>query len=347
MNRLIINTANEELYIVLQVQDALFHRVISSIMHHNETMLPAIDELLTEHSLSIADIDEFGVVIGPGSFTGIRVGISTIKAFRDALNKPARGINNLDLLFALAKSQNEEIETVAILGSRDSYFVAKLINGVVYKYEHNLSLEELKSVSAGKTVGMFTGDNNLPHMVVCLDDKVLVNCFENSTDFDLVPVYYQLSQAENEKLKRAELSIDNATMADLDSICDIERESIATNHMSRKDVENALNSTDYQVLVAKFNGVVVGYIVIQFTDEANVESIAVKHGYRNLGIATKLLNRAVECTKSKNLTTISLEVSDKNITAYVLYQKLGFKERRKRKRYYANGTDCSEMFLTI
>ena len=99
--KLIVNTANEELILSLYVKGKVFYKVVGSKMHHNETMLPEIDKLLKESKTSIQNIKEYGVVIGPGSFTGIRVGISTIKAFRDALQGKAKSINNLDYLFKL------------------------------------------------------------------------------------------------------------------------------------------------------------------------------------------------------------------------------------------------------
>ena len=140
MNRLIINTANEKLFIVLQTEDNVFSKVNESKMRHNEVMISEIDQLLKEANITIKDVDELGVVIGPGSFTGIRVGVATIKAFRDSLKIPAKGINNLDYLFKLANKRNSAINTVAIKGSKDSYFVAKYVNETVYKYDRNLNL---------------------------------------------------------------------------------------------------------------------------------------------------------------------------------------------------------------
>ena len=96
MNKLVINTATDELFIVLKKGNEVFSKSISSQMHHNETMLPVLDEMLKENNIDINQIEEFGVIIGPGSFTGIRVGISTVKAFRDSIGATAKGINCLD-----------------------------------------------------------------------------------------------------------------------------------------------------------------------------------------------------------------------------------------------------------
>ncbi|MBQ8615838.1 MAG: tRNA (adenosine(37)-N6)-threonylcarbamoyltransferase complex dimerization subunit type 1 TsaB [Clostridia bacterium] len=347
MNRLLINTANDELFIVLQKDNEIFSKSINSKMHHNETMLPEIDNLLRKHNVEINDMQEFGVVIGPGSFTGIRVGISTIKAFRDALNVKAKSINNLDYLFKLAKKKDPKIETVAINGSRDSYFVAKLIHGVVYKYERNLTLKELVEVSKNKLIGMFKEDENLNCLVVEQNAEILLECLKNSADETLVPVYYQLSQAENEKLKRAEVKIRKAAKKDLKEIVTLEKQNVLVNTINEQQIKTALEDKNYEIFKAQVEDEIVGFVMLQMSDELNIESIAVKKEYRNLGIATKLIEKARECAKENNVPTLSLEVGYKNITAYLLYKKLGFVERRIRKNYYADGTDCIEMIKRI
>lgn len=347
MNKLIINTANDELFIVLKKGDEIFSQSINSKMHHNETMLPVIDQLLKEKEVEIGNVDEFGVVIGPGSFTGIRVGISTIKAFRDALGVKAKGVNNLDYLFSLAQKENEEVETVAINGSRDSYFVAKRIHGVVYKYERNLTLNELIDVSENKPIGMFKEDENLNCFVVKQDAKTLLDCVEVSSDEDLVPVYYQLSQAENEKLKKVNVKIERVGIGDVEEISSLERLNITVNPVSKRQIESALNSESYVLFKAVVENEIVGFIMLQQSDELNIDSVVIKKGFRNLGIGTKLIERANEYAIEKGIKMLSLEVSYVNITAFLLYQKLGFVERRIRKNYYADGSDAVEMVRKV
>lgn len=347
MNKLIINTANEELEIVLSIGDNVFSKSDKSRSHHNETMLPLLDELLKSHNLKIRDIDELGVVVGPGSFTGIRVGIATIKAFRDSLGIYAKGINNMDYLFHLAKSQDDKIDIVAIKGSRDSYFVARLINKVVYKYERNLSLEELKDVSKGNKIGMFVADENLNVYVVKFDPKVLLKCFDDSADENLIPIYYQLSQAENEKLRRKNFEILKPTKDELNLVAKIEQDSIEYNRLKLEDFLQMYDNTNYEIAVGKLDDDIVGFILIQITDEINITSLAVKKEFRNLGVGTKLLNWLENFALSKNIDTISLEVNSKNITAYLLYEKFGFTVRRERKNYYSDGNACLEMMKKV
>lgn len=347
MNRLIINTANDKLFIVLETENKVFYKLNDSKMHHNETMLPLIDELLKENNMQINDINEFGVVIGPGSFTGIRVGIATIKAFRDSLGVKAKGINNLDYLFHLAVSKNKNINTVAIKGSKDSYFVAKLINGVVYKYTRNLTKDELVAVAKNSQIGVFATDELLDCVLVEDDANILIDCLNNSDDVNLIPVYYQLSQAENEKFKKAEIEILPANELDVEEILKIEQNSITYNTLTKQDVMLAVNDTNYKTFKICLNSELVGFVILQITDEVNIVSIAVKKEFRNLGLATKLLERAEGFTKEIGLNQMSLEVSSKNITAYLLYEKFGFTTRRVRKNYYQDKADCFEMFKQI
>ena len=342
MNSLIINTANKNLVIVLQKDEQVFLSVSEKNSYHNEELLPMIDRILSGHNLKIKDIDKFGVVVGPGSFTGIRVGIATVKAFRDVLNVKAYGINNLDILYALATEQYDEIGAVAIAGSGNTYFVARNVNGIVYKYNRNLSLEELLGITKGKPIAMFEEDKNIDAEIVKIDAKVLLECLNSSTDEQLVPVYYQLSQAEREKLKAGELKIQTAKVKDLDEIFNLENE-ISTSPLTKPQIAEMLTDKNYVPFVALFNNQIVGFVIFQKTDELSVVSIAVNKDFRNLGIATKLMQEGEEYYKKNNFKTISLEVGEKNITAFLLYEKLGFKIRRKRKNYYADGQTCLEM----
>ena len=65
---------------------------------HSETLMPLIQQLLNKCSLSLNNINLLVSDIGPGSFTGIRIGVSSCKAFSDSLNIPCVGISSLEVL---------------------------------------------------------------------------------------------------------------------------------------------------------------------------------------------------------------------------------------------------------
>lgn len=65
---------------------------------HSERLLRGIELVLKDAHLSINDIDGWAVSLGPGSFTGLRIGISTIKGLALATQKPVAGVSTLDVL---------------------------------------------------------------------------------------------------------------------------------------------------------------------------------------------------------------------------------------------------------
>lgn len=62
---------------------------------HSTTLMPLTEDLLKDCSLKVADIDAYACTSGPGSYTGLRIGVSTVKAMAYASGKPAVGISTL------------------------------------------------------------------------------------------------------------------------------------------------------------------------------------------------------------------------------------------------------------
>ena len=65
---------------------------------HSQTLLPLCKALLDSARLTLTDVDAFAVSAGPGSFTGLRIGISAVKGFAHALNKPCVPVSTLEAL---------------------------------------------------------------------------------------------------------------------------------------------------------------------------------------------------------------------------------------------------------
>lgn len=74
---------------------------------HSENLMPMIENAFKQTKLSLKDIDLIVCDIGPGSFTGIRIGVATTKAFHDSLDIPCIGINSLEALSYNLKDINE------------------------------------------------------------------------------------------------------------------------------------------------------------------------------------------------------------------------------------------------
>ena len=65
---------------------------------HSDYLIPVIDELLTRSGVVVEEIDAFAAVVGPGAFTGLRVGVSTVKGLAQATGKPTIAVSSLQAL---------------------------------------------------------------------------------------------------------------------------------------------------------------------------------------------------------------------------------------------------------
>ena len=79
---------------------------------HSNTLLNDIDVLLGGAHVALGEIDLFAVATGPGSFTGLRIGIATVKALAETLDRPCAGIPTLE---AIALAAGESERSVALL----------------------------------------------------------------------------------------------------------------------------------------------------------------------------------------------------------------------------------------
>lgn len=83
---------------VLEDTDLIIEKHILDEKTHSQKLMPLIDDILKSLKLDLSDFDLYACSVGPGSFTGVRIGVSTIKAFCDVTFKPTIGINSLESL---------------------------------------------------------------------------------------------------------------------------------------------------------------------------------------------------------------------------------------------------------
>ena len=67
---------------------------------HSQRVMPMVEAALAMSDMAVSDIDVFGAVIGPGSFTGVRIGVSSVKALAHAAGRPCVGVDALHALAA-------------------------------------------------------------------------------------------------------------------------------------------------------------------------------------------------------------------------------------------------------
>jgi len=91
------------------------HHCLAAVKHawevdYSAWLLPAVQEVLVGAGTRIEEVDLFAVATGPGSFTGLRVGLTTVKAWAEVYGKPIAGVSRLE---AIARSVATETALVA------------------------------------------------------------------------------------------------------------------------------------------------------------------------------------------------------------------------------------------
>lgn len=98
MYSVLIDTHDKEVLFVLYKDGKVLDKINKeSNMRHSEIAMPSLIGLIERNNLKINDIDEIFTVIGPGSFTGVRIGVTIAKTMAYLLKKPIRSISSIDL----------------------------------------------------------------------------------------------------------------------------------------------------------------------------------------------------------------------------------------------------------
>ena len=101
MNILMIDTSGPACGVALMKDGAIVYEAqLVSGRTHSQRVMPMVDTALSMSDMQMSDIDLFGAVLGPGSFTGVRIGVSTVKALAHAAGKPCIGVDALHALAA-------------------------------------------------------------------------------------------------------------------------------------------------------------------------------------------------------------------------------------------------------
>lgn len=126
MNYLAIDTSGAHLSVVVSAGGKLHtHYEENCGVLHSTALMPAVENLLTEAGIKAGDLDFAAAVVGAGSFTGIRIGISTVKALCYALNIPCLKVTSFEVL---AYDTTDGNALAVIDAKHGSYYAQKFIN---------------------------------------------------------------------------------------------------------------------------------------------------------------------------------------------------------------------------
>ncbi|MEF2901985.1 MAG: tRNA (adenosine(37)-N6)-threonylcarbamoyltransferase complex dimerization subunit type 1 TsaB [Terrisporobacter sp.] len=217
---------------VLEDDKLICEYTINTKKTHSQKLMPMIENMLKLSDLDIKEIDAIAICVGPGSFTGLRIGMATAKAMAHVNNIPLIGVNSLEILGAnmdlcnrnicsiLDAQRNQvymnkyilkdykitELEEISIkaidelleeISSSNEDWV--LVGEAVYKYKEKI--EEISNITIPSPANNITKASTLCFVA---RDKMLAND-QVYNCYNINPMYIRKSQAEEqyeEKQKR-------------------------------------------------------------------------------------------------------------------------------------------------
>lgn len=191
-NYLAVDASSRYLTVVAQKGKNLIVRHLADCaMKHSVIIMDEVDAAFKEAELIPAECDFFCAVTGPGSFTGIRIGISTVKGLALGAGKPLLGITSFDLIAYNVNSEN----FCVVIDAAHSHFYAKGYGKSAFAPAY-LGLEEVEALGCP-----LYGFEELPlKNYTRLDIKdclpVAIAKSEGNLSEDIAALYVRKSQAE-------------------------------------------------------------------------------------------------------------------------------------------------------
>lgn len=218
MKALSIDCAVSRLMVSAKNDDKVFTSIYDIGMKQSESIVPAIDYVLEKVSLTPAELDYTAITIGPGSFTGLRLGISAVKAIELAYDVPVYGISTLAMHAFCFK--NFELPVLSGIDANKNKFYANLSDGkkilmedgdwdtqvIINKVKKIKKLiicgpdaNKLKDLilAQNKKIKIYTPSTNIvtSEALFSIAEEMISNNEQGIKDFD-GPLYLRASEAE-------------------------------------------------------------------------------------------------------------------------------------------------------
>jgi tRNA threonylcarbamoyl adenosine modification protein YeaZ len=157
MKLLAFDTSSQALSVALTEDDTLLGKIDLNIKkNHSLTLMPAIDFLMTNAGLQPEDLDRIAVAQGPGSYTGLRIAVTTAKTLASTLNIDLVGVSSLA---AIAANVDVAGKVVPLIDARRQNVYAGIYeNGLSVSQEQHIELDTLMETLKTEETLTFTGE---------------------------------------------------------------------------------------------------------------------------------------------------------------------------------------------
>lgn len=315
---------------------------------HAERLPVMVDELFQETAVAPTALARIVVTRGPGTFTGLRIGLAYAKGLGLALSKPVTGI---DTLFATAMAHRGKAQRLLIAhraGGTGQCYTA-LFDGRTLAPLRPPALLPPEQAGVGAEPALVVGTAAAavtllhPGLALAQEDHLpnaalfgAAAVFHPHTDNSDAPYYLREADAKPSVSPHlAGPHIRPATAEDAAELAALHGASF-TSGWSEAMIRTALELPGAGAFTLEMAGRALGFVQYQWVaGEAEVNTLCVAPAFRNQGFGLLLMQALLQDLRRRQTTRLHLEVAADNAAALRLYRKLGFEQTGLRKAYYA------------
>ena len=323
-----------------------------------EALAPMVQETMKMAGVGFADLGRIAVTTGPGTFTGVRIGLAMARGLGVALNIPIIGINSLAAIAA-----NEAVKNIPIVVAVDArageiYFASYDLSGHEVTGPAVVSLDEARKLMPTHSVAILgtaaelllqklgshlhlrsdAGDLPIAENFVRLAAGIPVS------DIPPEPLYLRAPDVKPQDAKIS-FSIAGSTAANL--LAEIHGESFAM-QWDEKAFRELLNSPGTSAILISSQNNPTGFALLRkAADEAEILTICTRPAVRQKGHAKSLVQHVEVLLKKDGVKSLFIEVATSNPAGLALYRSCGFTQAGVRKNYYEHGDGTREDALIM
>ena len=309
-----------------------------------QTLLEDVDALLRQGGAHPRDLDALAVGVGPGSFTGVRIGLAAAHGLALSLDLLGAGVSTLDALAAGAPGALPVIdarrrEVFTLVDGMPAVLAPAELQIPAGTHVRRRRSAPLSRRAGGEGRSRAAGRRRATSAARAFSRAARGRAWPGRGDRAVVPA---CSGCRSERAMTT-VELRALGLSDLRAIEEIERRSYPT-PWSRSMFAGELAKPS-SICLGAFDldgesGRLVGYLIVsRYVDAWHVMNIAVDPDHRGRGIATMVLERLFELTADDVRRGYTLEVRVSNTTAIALYERLGFESRGIRRGYYTDNRE--------
>lgn len=329
---------------------------------HAEALGPMVEAVLAEAAISPRDLTSIAVTFGPGSFTGLRIGLSYAKGLALALHIPLIGLDSLLATLAPHIGATGPVAIAHVAGG------SGLIYWALFEGADGRALTQPQCAAAGEIAAALDGMDLrlggtavlalkalLPRAVL-LEGSLLPDASQFARqaalmpkrDAPVEPLYLRPADARPSVAKAlSEARVRSVEATDLEAIAAIHSQCFAKG-WNAGDIRTMLQTPGAGAMVVELGGSLYGFVQFQWAaGEAEIYTLCVAPNYRRQHFGRDLVEGLARHLRERGTTKLHLEVAENNQAARGLYERAGFSVTGLRRNYYADGQNAVMMARTL